>query len=400
MTHPLDYFPNSTVADLGFGALTVGQIVSLPKLDLHRHLIGSIRAEVLVYVANKLGILLTGSAENDADQIRKTSVISKPMEGGYEHFLRKRIWKQYKEIFSDISGIHNTLYWAVADAARDGVIYVEFRVSPNCNEFNPNFNLSLREYLSSFRKALDAAQRDFPETIARIVLSVGRNAVMERWGDESERRRRFDKLIETSQSYRDIVVGFDITGNEESYPNPYFVDFARRVKSAGFPLTVHAGETGRAESVWDAINLLNADRIGHGLGSVNDEALMDYIAEHGIPLELCPTSNLMLGVVETMEKYPCRIFLNRGIRISVNTDDPVLLGPTTMSQEFHELLDSDQIKAEDISRISYMALDSSFASEEDKSKLRLKLDRQFKSNQIALRTKGKHPELLVRSAIY
>lgn len=370
--HPLQYDPRDELPDLPLDGISIQHLVQTPKIDLHRHLIGAIRPEVLVYIANKLGISLMGG-ENDVEQIRKASVIAKRTPDGYEHFLRKRIWKHYKEIFAIDEGIHNSLYWAIADAARDGVVYVEFRVSPNSQEFNPTIPIPLVRFLYALGKGIEAASRDFPDTVARIILSVGRNAVMGRWGDREERNRRFSRLTKTAEDYRDFVVGFDITGNENEYPNALFEDFAEHVSKAGFPLTAHAGETGDAQAVVDAVKVLNVKRVGHGLGAINDQPALELLRDREIALELCPTSNLMLGVVEDMKTHPCKDFMEHGLRITINTDDPTLLGPTTMSREFYELLVAGQIDIADIPKITDTSLEYSFADASTKENVRAKM---------------------------
>lgn len=238
MSHPLDFYPSIGTHELPFDGVSLSTLTEIPKVDLHRHLVGSIRPEVLVYIANRLNITLNGFG-NDPKRIARASVLSKPVPNGYEHFLRKRIWAGFKGIFSDPRGIHNAVYWGIADAARDGVIYVEFRVAPNSREFNPLLPLSLEEYIDAIRTGVKVARRDFPKTVAKIILSVGRSGVIERWGDLADRRRRFQKLAESTLTNRDIVVGLDLTGNEDRYSNDLFQDFCEIVKSAGIPLTVH-----------------------------------------------------------------------------------------------------------------------------------------------------------------
>ncbi len=384
--HILDYFPNQGIGELPFNGISISHLKEMPKFDLHRHLIGAIRPEVLVYIANKLNLTLP-TFGNDAERISKASVICKPTPNGYSQFLHQRIWGTFKEVFSRESGVTNAIYWAIADAARDGVCYVEFRVSPYGREFNLKLQLPYGVFLESLEKGIQRAHEDFPETLVKIVLSVGREAVVKWWGDSAERGRRYDKLIAGAEASRHFVVGFDITGDEVTYPNRLFVDFADKVKWKGFRLTVHAGETGDPNSVHEAVNLLNADRIGHGLGAIHDEGLMESLAERKIPLEICPTSNLMLGVVPSLKEHPCRVFLENKLRISINTDDPVLLGPTSQSAEFYRMICAQQITFEDIRQISEHSIEASFASEQEKAELR-SIAKEHLANNCAHATTG------------
>src|SRR5262249_35018839 len=156
----------------------------------------------------------------------------------------------------------------------------------------------------------------------------GRRSVFESW-EAGKRTEYYCKLVSIASDYQDIIVGFDLSGDEIEYPNERFKEFAETVKSSNFNLTIHAGETGNPGSVLSALNMLYADRIGHGIGVKNDQSLLNRIAENGIPLELCPTSNLLLGVIPSLEEHPIGDLLNRGVCTTVNTDDPVLFGGTT-----------------------------------------------------------------------
>ena len=376
MSHPLDFYPSIGTHELPFDGVSLSTLTEIPKVDLHRHLVGSIRPEVLVYIANRLNITLNGFG-NDPKRIARASVLSKPVPNGYEHFLRKRIWAGFKGIFSDPRGIHNAVYWGIADAARDGVIYVEFRVAPNSREFNPLLPLSLEEYIDAIRTGVKVARRDFPKTVAKIILSVGRSGVIERWGDLADRRRRFQKLAESTLTNRDIVVGLDLTGNEDRYSNDLFQDFCEIVKSAGIPLTVHSGETGNPKSVWEALDKLKVDRIGHGIGAVNDPELLATLAELRIPMEICPTSNIILSVARSFVDHPVKEFLEKGLCVTINTDDPVLLGPTTLSNEFLHLIKSGIITVESMGRITSQSISASFATEVEKSELTARVDDFF-----------------------
>lgn len=388
MSHILDYNPKLEVNELPFEGTSISKLIDMPKIDLHRHLVGAIRPEVLVYIADKIGVTLP-TFGNDAERIKKASTFSTPVKDGYKHFLAKRIWSVFQHIFSDERGIRNAIYWASADAARDGVSYVEFRVSPYGIQYNHllphgvyekySYPITLHTFVDSLKKGIVAAERDYPQTTVKIILSLGRRSVIEKW-ENSERSRYYDRLITVAKAFKEIIVGFDLSGDEDKYRNSLFVEFADRVKENGFPLTIHAGETGNPESVREAIDLLKADRIGHGIGAIADKSLMNLLAQKGIPLEICPTSNLMLGLVRDLKEHPLREFLAENIPITVNTDDPVLLGPTTLSVEFYRLLTAKQIIFSNIQKISNFSIKASFASDSEKNKLLSMIENFFFEN--------------------
>jgi len=385
MPHILDYDPKLAPEVLPFAGTTLAALTAVPKIDLHRHLVGSIRPEVLVYIANKLGVTIP-TFDNDVDRIRKASVITSPIVDGYKHFLLKRFWSAFQPIFSSSNGTANAMYWAIADASRDNVCYLEFRVSPY--GISPGFPLTLYNFTEAIGEGINAGARDFPQTLVKVIFSVGRKSIIEKWPVQ-EHSRYYDRLITVAKAFPDIIVGFDLSGDEDRFPNSLFKEFAQRVKSNGFKLTVHAGETDSASSVWDAINILQADRIGHGIGARNDPTLVRLLADRGIPLEICPTSNLLLGIVPNLTTYPCKAFMEEHVKVTLNTDDPALFGLTTLSGEFHRLIVAGQMKAEDVEMICRDSISASFANEKDKATLLSKVTDHFFVEPRAAAARGK-----------
>ena len=337
----------------------------MPKIDLHRHLVGSIRPEVLTYIANQLNITIP-TFGNDPESIERVAVIRQPLEGGYRTFIQKRFWSVFQYIFSKPQGCAHAIYWAIKDASLDNVAYVEFRVSPY--RVNPDSPENLVQFLKSLQEGINAAMRDCPNTIAKIILSIGRRSVYGKWYRE-RLDEYYSQLVATASDFRNIIVGFDLSGDEEEYPNHLFKEFARKVKDSNFKLTVHAGETGDPRSIWDAIDLLGADRIGHGLGLLNDRALLRRVVDIGVALELCPTSNWLLRAAPSIEEHPFGEFFKCGVRTTVNTDDPVLFDNTTMTIEFYKLIRAHQISVDDIPKIQAYSIDAIFADDNVKAAL-------------------------------
>src|SRR5437870_1856292 len=121
MPHALEQYQLLECDELPFEGVQYSQLHALPKIDLHRHLVGSIRPEVLTYIADKLKIRLPVFG-NDPENIRNSSVLTSPIRGGYRAFLQKRIWGVFQQIFADPRGCANAMYWGVADASRDNVV--------------------------------------------------------------------------------------------------------------------------------------------------------------------------------------------------------------------------------------------------------------------------------------
>lgn len=347
-------------SELPFEGASFSWFRALPKIDLHRHLTGAIRPDVLVRIAQKLKIDIPIFGY-DSEAIANASILESPLAGGYKAFFRKRIWTLFQHIFRQPLGCANAIYWAIADASRDNVIYVEFRVSPYW--IDPETPSRLETFIEALKIGVSAAARDFPGTLAKIILSVGRRSLIHKWPELWPSVRPqvyYDLLVSVANQHRDLIVGFDISGDEDKYTNARFLDFSETVKRAGFKLTVHAGETGDPNAIWEALRLLHADRIGHGIASQHDPELCHHLARSGITLEVCPTSNWLLGVVGSLSTHPLRELLRQGIRVTVNTDNPVLFN-TSLTMEYYRLLANQQISVGEVRKLIEYSLDASFA---------------------------------------
>ncbi|MCW2845060.1 MAG: add2 2, partial [Nocardioides sp.] len=169
------------------------------------------------------------------------------------------------------------------------------------------------------------------------------------------------------------LIGFGLGGPEIGVPRPQFQPHFEAARAAGLRSLPHAGETTGPETVWDAIRLLGAERIGHGTSSAQDPALLAHLAEHGIPLEVCPSSNIATRAVTTLEEHPIRAFRDAGVTITVNSDDPPMFG-TDLNREYEiaaELLDLDDDGVADLART---AVRSSYADDDVKSRILGEID--------------------------
>ncbi|MBN1188964.1 MAG: hypothetical protein JXA46_04365 [Dehalococcoidales bacterium] len=134
------------------------------------------------------------------------------------------------------------------------------------------------------------------------------------------------------------VIGVTIGGSEQTFPPEPYAGVYEQARQLGFHTSAHAGEAAGAESIWGAIRSLKVERIGHGTRAVEDEGLMDYLAEKKIPLEVCPLSNVRTGVVSSIDAHPVRKFFERGLAVTINTDDPKMFG-NSLAEEYRLLVD-------------------------------------------------------------
>jgi adenosine deaminase len=174
--------------------------------------------------------------------------------------------------------------------------------------------------------------------------------------------------LEALLRYRDHLVALDLAGDEANWPGQLFVEHFRRAREVGWQITVHAGEAAGPQSIWQALLELGAVRIGHGVEAVHDATLMDYLAEHKIGIESNLTSNVQTSTVPDYASHPARLFLERGLLVTLNTDDPGISG-IDLRYEYEVAAPAAGLTPEQIRQAQRNALTVAFLTDEDKEKL-------------------------------
>ncbi|UCB50812.1 MAG: adenosine deaminase, partial [Deltaproteobacteria bacterium] len=164
------------------------------------------------------------------------------------------------------------------------------------------------------------------------------------------------------------VVGIGIGGLEQQFPPELFEEVYEKARQLGFHTSAHAGEAAGAASIWGAIRSLRVDRIGHGTRAEEDEALLDYLAEHRVPLEMCPISNVRTGVVPSLEEHPVRRYFERGIMVTINTDDPKMFG-NSLAEEFLLLEGKLGFSRDEIRSLILQGIQAAWLSKDRKQQL-------------------------------
>jgi len=172
------------------------------------------------------------------------------------------------------------------------------------------------------------------------------------------------------------VVALGLGGSEDGYPPELFADTFTRAANEGLHRVPHAGEIAGPQSVWSAIKLLHAERIGHGVRSIEDPFLIEYLRTNSIPLEVCPTSNICLNVYPDYAHHPLRELWEAGVRLTIGSDDPPMFA-TDLNREYQLLVDEFEFKQTDLERISLNALQASFLSQEEKQKFEQEFKAEF-----------------------
>lgn len=340
---------------------------SIPKGELHRHLQGSIRTSTILDIGRKYNIPLPADSVGELDEFVKYKKPAKDLS----NFLEP--WNLFSRIVVDSDVVFRIAYEAIEDAAKDNIAYMELRFAPYT--MSSNNNLTQGEILSAVATAVEEAKQNFP-IIVKIVLGIARVDVDGYFNYNVG-------ILEAAQAYRDLVVGFDLTGDEASFPACRYTDFFRLVKEQGFKVTVHAGEAAGPNSVREAIELLGADRIGHGINALKDPDVIRLLIysplQHGpIPLEICPTSAYLTGTLQKSQVIPSiRQFLDYGVPVTISADNPQVCD-TTLSDEFEWLIRSESFQPQEIFAILRNAIDHSFASPNTKVRLHRSLTNAFK----------------------
>jgi adenosine deaminase len=277
---------------------------TLPKVELHRHLEGSLRLQTMLDVAHAHGINLPASVLRLSDMVQVQD--QDPLT--FQNFLAK--FNTLRQFYKSPDVIHRVTREAVEDAARDNVKYMELRFTPVALSRAERFPLhDVMDWVSS---SAAAAAAEFGIQV-RLIASVNRH-------ESPELAEQVAWLA--VEHITDGVVGMDLAGNEAEFSARPFAGIFSEAKQAGLHLTIHAGEWGEAENVREAIEQVGAERIGHGVRIMDDENVVALARERGTAFEVCVTSNYQSGVIPTLSDHPLPRMLQADLNVTLNTDDP------------------------------------------------------------------------------
>jgi len=303
---------NQSTGDAGLRAA----LARLPKIDLHRHLEGSLRLSSLFAIAQAY----------DLDLPARTPAELQPFVqiGGEEYSFRNFLDKFniLRRFYQSPEIIQRLAYEAVEDAARDHVRYLELRFTPPALAKSRNFPLD--EATDWVIAAVEQACRANLGIQVQLIISLNRHEPL-------------DLAEHVTQIAMDLhargIVGLDLAGDEVNYAAAPFAGVFRTAQAAGLGLMAHAGEWTGAGAVREAIEVLGVQRVGHGVRVVEDPAVAALARERDVVFEVCVTSNLQSGVIATLAQHPLRQMLALGLPVTLNTDDPAI-SDITLSSEY------------------------------------------------------------------
>ncbi len=284
------------------------------QIELHRHLDVSVRLSTLLELAQKKGL---EAQSTSVSEFRKKVVLEKPLRDLKEVLAT---FSLFPKVLDQPEVLERIAFEVVEDCHQEGTEWVELRYSPSflCESSKLSWDAALDSLENGIQKAL----KKFPKMKAGLICIAARDYGAQNVND----------TVEFFLKHKSRFIGFDLAGNEAQYPCRLFESSFKKLKAAKTQITVHAGEASGPENIWEAIEILGAQRIGHGVKCVEDPKLMQYLAQHQICLEVCPTSNWLTQVVPSLAEHPLPKILRAGIPVTINTDDPSVFG-TTLPQE-------------------------------------------------------------------
>lgn len=314
------------------------QIKEMKKYDLHCHLDGSLTEIAVQRLATAAGILVP-----EAEKLKK-SLQAEPDCQSLREYLMK--FDLPLSCLVTKENFKAAVTQVMEEAAKENVVYMEIRFAPLLSVHE---NLSAAEVIESAAEGIMQG-KNLSGVDGNLIICGMRHMCPKENAD----------LVKTAREFLGAgVCAVDLAGDEAAFPVKRQSAMFQMAKKLGMPFTIHAGECGSAQSVWDAIEL-GASRIGHGIAAQNDRELIGVLASRRIPLEMCPSSNLQTKAVKSMEEYPFMKFMDAGVVVTVNTDNR-MVSNTTITKELKLLRDYYHLSVGDLELLMKNAREAAFA---------------------------------------
>jgi len=317
----------------------------MPKIELHIHLEGSIQPGTLIKLARRNQIRLPAEDETSLTEIYRFSNFNKFLQTYLLITSCLRSQDDYQLI----------AYEYGCECARQNIRYAEvtFTIKTNMSITG----LSWQEILKGLNAGREQAHKDFG-VWWQWIFDIVRNVP-----DTQE------TVLNIALAAREMgVIALGLGGSEDGFPPELFIDTFNHAKEMHLHRVPHAGEIAGPQSVWSALKLLDAERIGHGVRSIEDPELIEYLRINSIPLEICPTSNICLKVYPDYAHHPLRKLWDAGVFLTINSDDPPMFN-TNLSNEYKVLVNEFGFSQSELEQISLNAIQASFLSQGEKQKL-------------------------------
>ena len=323
---------------------------TLPKIELHCHLDGSLRPETIIDIAKREGIRLPSI---EIEELEKELIAPLECESLDEYLKRFAIPNLVMQSKGNLRRITFELF---EDSAQENVKYMEVRFAPLLHVAQ---GLRVEEVIESVIAGMKDAEAKF-DIKGNIILSCMRTMSVESAFEVVEKGKEF---------LGKGVVAIDLCASEEAGFCGQFVEPIALAREYGYHVTIHAGETGVGKNVLEAVELLGAERIGHGVFIKDCTGAYDIVKEKQVVLEMCPTSNVQTKAVNHFSEHPIYQFHQNGIKVTVNTDNRTV-SDTTMAKECTIIFNEFALSEKDYRQIYLTSVEASFADRETKEKLK------------------------------
>ncbi|MCL1050861.1 adenosine deaminase [Shewanella abyssi] len=323
--------------------------LDLPKIDLHCHLDGSVRPQSVIDIAQQHNLPLPS---NDLNEIQSLMVAPDTCQNLDEYLTR---FELPLSVMQTASGIERIAFEVFEDAAKENVKYLEVRFAPL---LHLQSGLTLQQVIGSAVKGMKRAESQY-DIKGNFILSIIRNMPKD----------RVNEVIDAGAHFiNDGVVAFDLAGSELPGFCAGFIPHAQYAVEKGYRVTIHAGEQGVGQNVHDAITMLGAERIGHGIDIKTHQQAYDLTKSKSVALESCPTSNVQTKAVDSLSEHPFNEFYKDGVFITINTDNRTVSN-TTMTDEVRKVMQEFKLSRKEYFEIYKVSVEHSFASAAVKQQL-------------------------------
>ncbi|MBE1300750.1 MAG: adenosine deaminase [Alteromonadaceae bacterium] len=320
-----------------------------PLVDLHRHLDGNILPATIWKLAQRNGIELPASSLEELIPLTQIQDQTSDLLA----FLQKLDYGV--SVLARLDDCYEVAYENMLDAERQGLDYVELRFSPYYMSMNHDLNMA-----DVVAAVIDGVNAGSKETGVKSNL-IG---ILSRTFGAETCMRELESLI----AHKDKITALDLAGDEINYPAHMYKEHFAKGRDAGWQITVHAGEADGPQSIWNAIEMLGATRIGHGVAATQDPKLMEFMAKNKIAVESCPTSNYQTATVKSIESHPLPTFLENGLLVCLNTDDPAVSN-IDLPHEYKVASEVIGLTDEQLALVQRNGVAAAFLSDSDKKAL-------------------------------
>lgn len=334
-------------------------LCQLPKIELHLHLDGAVKPSTLRELADQQQRPLPASCETEGGLLGCMQVGDNC--GSLKEYLSK--FDFVLPYLQTAYAIERVAYETVEQFAAENGQYIEVRFAP---QLHTEASLTSEQAIAAVLRGLSRGERDYGIIARGIAICMRHHSVEDNL-----------QVVEAAAAYLGRgLVAVDLAGDEASFPPLLHRQVFTEAHKRNIPVTIHAGEAAGADSIYDAVARLGASRIGHGVRARENPQVLKLLRERQIPLEMCPISNIQTKAVPDWQTYPIREYLEQGLVVTVNTDNPTVSG-TTLVREFQALVHYFQFNRQEIAAIIINSAKSAFLEPASKQILIAQLQASF-----------------------